>query len=461
MKDLCGQWKALVVKEGLLSRKWVPKHTGVECFQIVAPLPLRAEIFSLVHRARTGGHLGVKRTLAAIRQRFFWPNYLEDVKRWCQECTICAQSKNGPRCRAALQQVPVRRKMERIALDVLGELPTTDNGNKYILVATDYYTKWTHAMAMPDQTAITIADVFVREFIAVFGVPAMIHSDQGRNFEGNVFQGVCSLLGIEKSRTTPFHPESDGQVERFNRTIQQMLKAYVNKEKTDWDDHLPYLCMAYRATPHESTGCTPNLMMFGVENSMPIDVMAGIPPGPQSDASCPTEYVEWLRGTLEKVHQFADSHLEKSAKRQKHHYDLRSKPANYQVGDLVWRWYPPAARGKLSRGWVGPYKVVGMNNTVNVDIYDPQKQSVQRVHVNSLKPYHGPTPPIFIDSPSQSEREEPPTIDSTSEPDQNPCLDSEPASGLSPRSSDSESSVVLGRGHRRKRPVSRYSPGPT
>ena len=344
-----------------------------------------------------------------------------------------------------------------MALDVLGELPETENGNKYILVVSDYYTKWTHAMAMPDQTAQTIADVFLREFVAILGVPTMLHSDQGRSFEGHIFQEVCALLGIEKSRTTPYHPASDGQVERFNRTIQQMLKSYVNENRDDWDEQLPYLCMAYRATPHESTGCSPNLMTFGSENNMPIDVIAGVPPDSRTELRYPTQYVQWLQQTLNHVYQFADKHLEKSAKRQKNYYDLKSKPVKFKAGDYVWRWYPPISRGKLSKGWVGPCRVIESPTEVNCIIkLNPDDQKTTRVHINSLKPFYGKLPALWLvfeeslavdsnrDNETGSEMEEVDSLDATTSSE-----------------SDSEEDGLpqdLGRGRRMRKPPARFSP---
>ena len=142
----------------------------------------------------------------------------------------------------------------------MGELPETSNGNKYVLVLCDYFTKWTQAFALKDQTAYTVADTLMTQCFNLFGLPEVIHSDQGRNFESGLFKELCQLLDIEKTRTTPYHPQSDGMVERFNRTCQQMLKAFINENR---DDHLPYLMMAYRSSPHESTGLSPNMMMFG------------------------------------------------------------------------------------------------------------------------------------------------------------------------------------------------------
>ena len=117
-----------------------------------------------------------------LRLRFFWPRCKADVERWCRECHVCAQIKPGPRFRARLHQVPVRNKLDRAAMDILGEYPETDNGNKYILVECDYYTKWTNVAAMPDQTAQTIADKLMADLVAIFGLPKFILTEQGINF---------------------------------------------------------------------------------------------------------------------------------------------------------------------------------------------------------------------------------------------------------------------------------------
>ena len=125
--------------------------------------------------------------------------------------------------------------MERIAIDVLGPLPVSEDGNKYILIAMDYFTKWPEAYPLPNQEAVTVAKVLVEEFISRFGMPIELHSDQGRNFESRVFAELCSLLGIKKTRTTPLHPQSDGMVERYNRTLEKQLAIFVNENHKDWD----------------------------------------------------------------------------------------------------------------------------------------------------------------------------------------------------------------------------------
>ncbi|GBM00130.1 Retrovirus-related Pol polyprotein from transposon 412 [Araneus ventricosus] len=126
-----------------------------------------------------------------------------------------------------------------MALDILGPLPVTTKGNRYVLVLMDYFTKWPEVIPIPDQEASTLAEELVRAWISRYGVPMILHSDQGTNFNSALFTELCKLLGILKTLTTALHPESDGMVERFNRTILNHLSLFVSKNQTDWDTHLP------------------------------------------------------------------------------------------------------------------------------------------------------------------------------------------------------------------------------
>ena len=125
--------------------------------------------------------------------------------------------------------------MERIAIDILGPLPETPRKNKFTLVVSDYFAKLTESYPIPNQEATTVAEKLMSEFICRFGVPRQLHSDQGTNFESNVFAEVCKLLDIEKTHSTPLHPQSDGQVERFNKTIIEMLRGKIKEDQKDWD----------------------------------------------------------------------------------------------------------------------------------------------------------------------------------------------------------------------------------
>ena len=171
--------------------------------------------------------------------------------------------------------VEVGHRWERVAMDLLYMSVTTARGNRYVLVMVDCFSRWTEACPLPDKTAHSVADAFFNQVVCRFGMPSVIHSDQGREFENKIMQELCLLCGSHKTRTTPYHPESDGMVERFNRTLLMMLAMFAGKNRDDWDDLLPAVMMAYRSSVHESTGFSPYRLMFGEECTLPMDI--GLP----------------------------------------------------------------------------------------------------------------------------------------------------------------------------------------
>lgn len=186
------------------------------------------------------------------------------VADWCSRCVKCSARKApNPRPRAPLIQEAATFPFERVAIDITGPFPTTERGHKYILVVSDYFTRWVEAFPLKTQESKEVANSLVHNFFSRYGIPSALHSDQGRTFESNVFQEMCSILGIRKTRTSPYHPQSDGLVERFNRTLMNSLSAYVNDTQTDWDIKLPLVMMSYRSNVHESTGYSPHYLLFG------------------------------------------------------------------------------------------------------------------------------------------------------------------------------------------------------
>ena len=189
-----------------------------------------------------------------------------DVRSIIRMCNTCASKKSPSRTRRApLQQRSLGMPMERVALDIVGPLPETERGNKYLLVVGHYFSKWVEVYPIPDQTAKTVAENFVQEFVCRFVVPQVLHSDQGRNFESQVFVEMSSILGIDKTRTTPYNPKSDGFIERFNRTLISMVSMMIDptRRQRDWDEKVPLALFGYRSSPQESTGETPNMLMLG------------------------------------------------------------------------------------------------------------------------------------------------------------------------------------------------------
>ena len=396
LKTYWAQWETLRLDDGLLVREL--HVTGrKKRDQIVVPEKLKDVVLESLHNAVTAGHLGVRRTLAGVRARFFWPQMRQSVERWCEKCDVCAARKFSTKTRKGpMQKYQMGMPMERVSLDLSGPWPVSKNGNRYILVATDHFTKWSEAWAIPDQEAQTVAKTFVTQFVTRFGAPMMIHTDQGRNFESKLFKAMCKLLGVKKTRTTAFNPKSNGQVERLNKTLSTMIGTYIAENQHVWDENLSALMMAYRATPQESTGITPNEMMMGREVYMPIDVQVGSTSAdvPQDESS----YVEELRIHLENVYNLARESLGASAVKQKRHYDLKAIDEPYRKGDLVWLVNKSRRKGKcpkLQPKWLGPMQVIDKLNDVTYKI----KTSLTEVKVvpyEHLKPYLGDKVPNWI-----------------------------------------------------------------
>ncbi|MGH0121890.1 UNVERIFIED_CONTAM: hypothetical protein FKN15_067186 [Acipenser sinensis] len=299
------QWKRLQLRDGILVRLFYSQDGSQFQPQIILPREFHAGVMKQMHEGPVGGHFGVERTLSRIQTRYYWYKMREDITFWCQTCTSCAAKARPPKTPQALMgTVRVGAPMERIAMDLMGPLNETDRYNRYILVVQDYFTKWVEAYPLPDDKAVTVADTLTSEWVCRYGAPYTLHSDQGSNFESDVFQRMCELLGIEKTRTTPFRPQSDGQVERFNATLQKILATTAERCHWDWDIMIPFALMAYRATKHSSTGITPNMMFLGREITEPIDLVAGRPPDDESYLTQP-EYVVKLRQQMEQAHRIA------------------------------------------------------------------------------------------------------------------------------------------------------------
>jgi len=211
---------------------------------------------------------------------------------------------------------------------------------------------------IPNQEARTVAKKLVKEVIARYGAPEQIHSDQGRKFEAQLFQEMCLLFNMDKTRITPYHPESDRMIERINRTIQDMLAKYVSHHQRNWDMHLPLVMIAYRSSVHTSTQYMPFYQLFGHEVRSPVNVMFGRQPNHHPEV---LEYIRDLRDTLEEVHEHAREHLQTAQKHQKDHYDKRIGGKQIEVGNRVFLHDPAVKEGqtkKLHSPWQGPYIVM-------------------------------------------------------------------------------------------------------
>ena len=219
LKTLWRQWDRLVVKHGILYRQNDQTDSNEVVHQLVTPRKYRETILYACHDIPSAAHLGMDKTLSRLKQAFYWPGMKNDTRRYIEECDKCTARKMSKQGKAPMKRYLVGEPFERVQIDIFGPLPKSDSGNRYILTMCDCFTKWTEAVAIPDQEGSTVTKAFVDTFISRFGAPLQLHSDRGRNFESEIFREMCKLFGIDKTRTTSMRPQSNGNIERYHMNL--------------------------------------------------------------------------------------------------------------------------------------------------------------------------------------------------------------------------------------------------
>ena len=371
---------------GRLWRRRSPPAVGS---QLVVPVRKRQEFIKEFHDSLFAGHLGITQTVYRLLDRVYWPGLRGDVQTYIKSRTICITRKSPCPRKVPMGHVNVGHRWEHVAMDLLDMSVTTARGNRYVLVMVDCFTRWTEAFPLPDKTAQSVADAFFNQIVCRFGMPSVIHSDQGREFENKIMQELCLLGGSHKTRTTPYHPESDGMVERFNRTLLMMLAMFAGKNRDDWDDLLPAVMMAYRSSVHESTGFSPYRLMFGEECTLPMDI--GLPTEQlETTEEIISPYAIWVRDALEEAYEQVRLHSGQAVQRQKRLYDRRAVKRNFKVGDWVMRYYAPAKKCKLDSAWIGPYLIVSFMGW-KIGIQKDPDSPIVMVHCQDAKKIPAPT----------------------------------------------------------------------
>jgi len=300
--------------------------------------------------------------------------------------TLCQRQRTPLRPHGQLQKIPVGAPMDLVIMDILSGLPTADDGSKYLLVVVDAFTKWVEAYPLPDQEAATCITAVYNGMFSRFGLPRQLHSDQGRNFESQLNTELCNITGVYKTRTTAFHPRSDGLTERANRTILAMLRAAAYKDTKKWPSKLPSVLAAYRMTVHSTTGVTPNRAMLGREVLLPASLIVAPPEEniPQSG------YVQDFQENLRQAHQQVRQAMGTSAKAEKTYFDRRVKRYSFYVGQKIWLYWPrPLVRQKhrkLTRVWPGPWTITTFRSPIVVELKDIASGRKQIVHVDRIVP---------------------------------------------------------------------------
>ena len=402
--------KQCFLQNGVLCRKFQGlSNTGYT--QLVLPSSLRHSALQHLHNEL--GHLGLHKTMEAVKQRYYWPGYEGDIQKWIAECASC-QQRNAPQptAQAPLGTISSKHPFDKISWDIMGPLPLTTQGNKYVLVVTDLFSKWTEAFPLKTTDSETLATVLINEVICRYGMPSSLHSDQGANLTSNLISSLCQNLGIAQTRTSAYHPQGNAQVERFNRTLEAMLAKTVSDNQKDWDQHIPKLMFAYRTTIHESTGYTPFHVTFGRSPVLPVDIMIGAGIKQKEATVTVPQFVRDLHSSLKTVYSQVREGIKAAHHRNKTRYDRHTANTYFSIGDQVWLYVPAIKTGttkKLACLWRGPYTIIDKLSALNYRIQllgVPTKTLV--VHHNRLKHCFG-TPK----SPPEYNSQHPPMTNSS------------------------------------------------
>lgn len=354
--------------------------------QLVLPERYRTSVMRSLHD--DCGHLGIEKTTELLKDRFYWPRMNTDVEQYIKTCGRCIARKTLPQRSSPLNQITSNGPLDLVCIDFL-QIEPDSKGVANVLVVTDHYTRYAQAFPTKDQKSVTVAKVLWEKYFVHYGLPARIHSDQGRDFESRLIKELLLMLGIRKSRTSPYHPQGDAQPERFNRTLLSMLGTLEDVKKQNWSQHISQLVHAYNCTKNESTGYSPYYLMFGRNARLPIDLCFNAVLESDSEKTH-LQYVDKMRKELKQAYHLATESATKNHRRNKSRYDQRVRDQPLQEGDRVLiRNVGLTGKHKLQDRWRStPYIVI--QKLPNLPVYKVKSEqgtgNVKTLHRDHLLP---------------------------------------------------------------------------
>src|SRR6266498_5546173 len=328
-------------KETALYRKTRTKEVKIlQRYQIV---PL---LYTL-HEGPTGAYNGTERIFQQVQERYYWPKMYEDIRGYVQTCDAC-QRRGNPKANNILHPIKPKAPFQRIRIDIVGPLTITKKGNRYIVTAMDYFTKWLIAKAIKEAIAKTVSKIIYEKIICEHGCPQVLQSDRKTYFINRVIQDLSEKFRIKYRLSTPYHPQTNGLIECYNQTFCEKL-AKMAEETTMWDKFIDPALIAYRMTKHATTGVTPFLLVYGREAVLLIDEL----------------YDLHIRDRMMQIMEEVP-HIREEARRMIRHSQQRmiennlKKEKLFYIGEEVL--YHDAVKekqysGKLEEKWKGPYTI--------------------------------------------------------------------------------------------------------
>lgn len=348
--------------------------------------PLEEEIPVILeenHISPHSGHSGYFKTYERIRSMFRWKGMKKTIKNFIKKCESCQKNKTVRKNYKAPMEITTTssQPFERLSLDVVGPLPITEKGNQFILTMQDDLTKYSQAYCIPHHTSQQIAECLVH-FISYMGIPKTILSDQGSDFLSKLMSDVSKLFRIKQIKTTAYHPQSNGALERSHSTLKDYLKHYINEYRNDWDNWIHLAMFSYNTSIHSTTKYSPHELVFGYKPTLPSSLLNE----PEFRYTY-EDYVDQLKYRLNKSFEIAKNNILNSKEKSKLYYDRNVNEYNYKIGDMVLLKDETNKLGKkLSKLYLGPYEIIRVFRNKNAQLRINNKKLV-RVHFNRLKPY--------------------------------------------------------------------------
>ena len=257
----------------------------------------------------------MNRTFERIKLYTSWPGMKQEIENYVRHCETCQMNKITQRKTKLPLQITNTPEViwQNCSLDIVGPLTQTLEDNKYLLTFQDKLSKYTLAVAIQQQDAMTVARVFVEEIVLKFGIPQVILTDQGSNFFSDLFANVCKLLRIKRIKTSSYHPQTNGALERTHRVLVAYLRCYILEDQTDWDKWILYTTLLFNTIPHSSTGFTPHELLFGRKSNIP-GILQRDPPEIRYNYN---SYVQELQSHLQSCYEVARSNLKARKERSK------------------------------------------------------------------------------------------------------------------------------------------------
>lgn len=325
------------------------------------PLAFREKVVLKMHDI---AHPGIRATIHLVGERFVWPGMRKDIKQIVTRCVKCQLNKVQRHTKSTIEKIPVTKRFAHVHLDIVGQLPSS-KGNNFVLTMIDRFTRWPEAVPISDSTAPRVAEAFITHWVSRFGVPESVTTDLGRQFESKLFAELMNILGITHLRTTSYHPQSSGILERWHRALKASIKCRANES---WSDELPLILLAHRNQVKEDIGVTPAQLVLGTAVTLPGEMIAKTD-GNQVEEQ--TDFVKQLRLAMHNLRPTPTSHHgERATYIPK---DLHTASHVFLRIDKV--------RTALASPYSGPHRVIKRNGkyfTVELN-HKPCKISVDRL----------------------------------------------------------------------------------